>query len=492
MTNIPPKPQTCNGDIAHLPAALEHLRELPIWVGWKWFWNGKKWTKPPYRVDAPGVHASSGDPETWGTYEVALQRVKDGALDGFGIAVQGSKIAGIDLDDCYDRETGLIEPWALDYVEQFPGAYVEATVSGTGLRILGRAENGVSLSPKFKLPEHGERAGIELFLNSTHYLTLSCNQIGQCAELPPISDGMRQIAEELGRTGQTNGKGFDFNGEHATVAPDGAEAPGAETPPQSENSTPWSYAEEARLRSALAAIPANEQALSEKLGHSHDAWVRMARAIERLGWDERGYNILRDWCSQSAEFNERGLRTQWSSFARNRNHADPVTIGTVYYYAQQFGWREQDRHVEGAGSLIEPIMRLKDWLERPLGEPDFALGNILTTTSRGLLWAPTGIGKTMFGISTALRMAAGSQWLAWQAVRPLRVLYVDGEMSQRLLKQRLVDEVRRSGLCPDTLHVLSHEDIADFQPLNTPAGQQQIERHIAHIGGVDFEVVPVV
>ena len=58
-------------------------------------------------------------------------------------------------------------------------------------------------------------------------------------------------------------------------------------------------AEEARLRSALAAVPANERALNEKIGHSHDAWVKMARAIERLGWGERGYAILRDWCAQS-------------------------------------------------------------------------------------------------------------------------------------------------------------------------------------------------
>jgi hypothetical protein len=132
------------------------------------------------------------------------------------------------------------------------------------------------------------------------------------------------------------------------------------------------------------------------------------------------------------------------------------------------------------------ITRLSDWLERELGAPDFVLGDLMTTTSRALLFAETGIGKTMFGIAAAVRMAAGKTWLRWKGRRPLRVLYIDGEMSQRLLKQRLIDEVKRSGLCPDTLHVLSHDDIPDFQPLNTPAGQQQIERHIKRLGGVDF------
>jgi hypothetical protein len=118
------------------------------------------------------------------------------------------------------------------------------------------------------------------------------------------------------------------------------------------------------------------------------------------------------------------------------------------------------------------VTRLSDWLERELGAPDFVLGDLMTTTSRVLLFAETGIGKTMF-VAAALRMAAGRGWLRWKGRRPLRVLYVDGEMSQRLLKQRLVDEVKRSGLCPDTLHILSHDDIPDFQPLNTPAGQSR-------------------
>ena len=48
-----PKPQTYNGDLARLPLALAHLREQQVWVCWCWFWNGKKWTKPPYRADKP-------------------------------------------------------------------------------------------------------------------------------------------------------------------------------------------------------------------------------------------------------------------------------------------------------------------------------------------------------------------------------------------------------------------------------------------------------
>ena len=103
----------------------------------------------------------------------------------------------------------------------------------------------------------------------------------------------------------------------------------------------WSFAAEARMREALAHIPANEAALTAKLGDSHSAFVNIGRAIERLDWGERGFNILRDWCSQSPKFDPAGLQTQWNSFARTRGHANPVTIGTVFHYAKQFGWSEQ-------------------------------------------------------------------------------------------------------------------------------------------------------
>src|SRR5262245_33999157 len=87
--------------------------------------------------------------------------------------------------------------------------------------------------------------------------------------------------------------------------------------------------------------PTDEAVLAEKFGHSHDTWVKIGRAIERLGWGERGYAIWRDWSAQNAaEFNEKGLRTQWASFNRNRNaRGKPTTIATVYLYAIKCGWR---------------------------------------------------------------------------------------------------------------------------------------------------------
>jgi hypothetical protein len=117
-------------------------------------------------------------------------------------------------------------------------------------------------------------------------------------------------------------------------------------------STSWTQAEENHLRSALAAIPIDPRTLDETLGNppgSHLVWVNIGRAIERLGWGERGYAIWRDWSSQNAEeFNEQGLLTQWRSFKNTRLSGlqeKPVTVRTIFHYAQQFGWKDE---------LVEP------------------------------------------------------------------------------------------------------------------------------------------
>src|SRR4029077_1036537 len=50
------------------------------------------------------------------------------------------------------------------------------------------------------------------------------------------------------------------------------------------------------------------------------------------------------------------------------------------------------------------------------------------------------------------------------------------------------DEVKRSGLRPQGLYTLSHDDVENFQPLNTEAGRNTIEAIIAQIGRVDLVI----
>jgi hypothetical protein len=107
----------------------------------------------------------------------------------------------------------------------------------------------------------------------------------------------------------------------------------------------WTQAAENRLRSALAAIPTDPKALDETLGNppgSHIVWVNIGRAINRLGWGERGFEIWHDWCARSPEYNLAGLLTNWRSFERTRLDEGGVTVRTIFHYAQQFGWKDEE------------------------------------------------------------------------------------------------------------------------------------------------------
>jgi hypothetical protein len=102
------------------------------------------------------------------------------------------------------------------------------------------------------------------------------------------------------------------------------------------------------------------------------------------------------------------------------------------------GFNAVEETVAGLDTRATPIS-LKDWLDRHLPEPEFISGRWLTTTSRVLVVAPTGLGKSLLLIALAMAIAAGRGFLHWVEGRPAKVLYIDGEMSARLLKRRLTD-----------------------------------------------------
>ena len=133
-----PTPRTYNGDFANPPAALKLLLLERRWVNWKWVEgrNGK-YTKPPFQPAHPESHAANDRSETWDTSSAAIKAVLSGRANGIGFALTGSSYCAIDMDHCRDPVTGKIDAWARALLDRAPNAHVEATVSGTGLRIIG-------------------------------------------------------------------------------------------------------------------------------------------------------------------------------------------------------------------------------------------------------------------------------------------------------------------------------------------------------------------
>jgi hypothetical protein len=124
-----------------------------------------------------------------------VSAVLAGSAHGIGFALTDSDYAAIDLDKCRDPETGRIDAWAQDIIDRAPGAYVEATVSGTGLRVIGVA---VGSEAHRKFTVSGE-AAVEVYRKATRYITISCAQIGDCAELTNIDALIDYVIETYGQ-----------------------------------------------------------------------------------------------------------------------------------------------------------------------------------------------------------------------------------------------------------------------------------------------------
>lgn len=194
--NVRPKPKTHCGDLRQLHPALAGLTARQHWLAWRWKFNRKKWTKVPYQPRCPHNHARVNDPATWGAHQDAVDAFERGAADGIGFALFGSGIGAVDVDDCIDPVTGELHPWATDLVKR-ANTYVERTVGGAGLRIIGL----IGASQQAKLHTRMEVPGTPIFVelygyDAARYITIS--------NLPLIDPGgglanIDALLDELGR-----------------------------------------------------------------------------------------------------------------------------------------------------------------------------------------------------------------------------------------------------------------------------------------------------
>ena len=76
---------------------------------------------------------------------------------------------------------------------------------------------------------------------------------------------------------------------------------------------------------------------------------------------------------------------------------------------------------------------------------------ILTEAGLALLYGPRGIGKSFLALGIAWALAAGRELLKWRALKPHRVLYLDGELAGTDLQSRLAS----LGPPPARLHFLT-------------------------------------
>jgi hypothetical protein len=118
---------------------------MPQWVCWRLEQKPgqEKFTKVPY-APLGGYGASTTKPADWSTFEAAVQawQFNGNRYNGIGFVFSDNDdFAGVDLDHVRDKETGRIEPWALEEIARL-NSYTEVSQSKTGIHILLKAKVG--------------------------------------------------------------------------------------------------------------------------------------------------------------------------------------------------------------------------------------------------------------------------------------------------------------------------------------------------------------
>jgi hypothetical protein len=138
------------------------LQEIDQWVAWAMESRGsdQKPTKIPKNPKTL-LNAKTTATDTWGTFEDACAACETHPeLDGIGfVFTDNDPYVGIDLDGVVDRETGVLNELANDFVSNIE-SYTELSPSGTGLHIIVRGH----------LPKSGSRKGpVEIYEKGRYF-----------------------------------------------------------------------------------------------------------------------------------------------------------------------------------------------------------------------------------------------------------------------------------------------------------------------------------
>jgi primase-polymerase (primpol)-like protein len=163
------------------------LRQYDQWVCWRTQERGGKATKVPLDpTSVSGDYASTADPATWGSFQVALQRATAPDVEGIGfVFTSEDPFVGVDLDDCRD-EDGLSDD-AVEIVTRLH-SYTEISPSGSGLHVLVRGA----------LPEGPRRKGGVEAYDDARYFTMTGERLaGTPTEINERSGPLRRVHERF-------------------------------------------------------------------------------------------------------------------------------------------------------------------------------------------------------------------------------------------------------------------------------------------------------
>lgn len=144
------------------------------WVVWKPMppdISGERWKKTLLSA-RNGEAASSTDPSTWSDYQTAIDYAE---LHGLGVGfvfTNDDPFFFVDIDDCYTPDIGW-SPIAKELCQRLAGSFIEVSVSGTGLHIIGVGKRPDGYQVKTKI-------GFDVYEWGRWVALTGTNAVGEC------------------------------------------------------------------------------------------------------------------------------------------------------------------------------------------------------------------------------------------------------------------------------------------------------------------------
>jgi len=138
------------------------------------------------------------------------------------------------------------------------------------------------------------------------------------------------------------------------------------------------------------------------------------------------------------------------------------------------------------------IVSISEFVKMEISPNEFVVKPWLPKEGLAMIHAERGLGKTYLSLWLAAHIACGQSFLNWQIIHPRKVLYVDGEMSPILMKERLIPLFHS---LPELSHYSSHLQFLcanlqtrdkEFPNLATQEGQILLNTHLGGRGGCLF------
>jgi putative DNA primase/helicase len=123
-------------------------------------------------------------------------------------------------------------------------------------------------------------------------------------------------------------------------------------------------------------------------------------------------------------------------------------------------------------------LNIKDFLTLKIPPQENILTPIIKTQSLSMMFAKRGVGKTHVALGMAYAIASGGKFLKWEAPKPRRVLYLDGEMPACTMQERLAQIIRDNDAeaAPENFKILTPDLQKMGMPdISTSEGQQELE-----------------